>query len=84
MVNITLAEDTIYLKKGFGEYTFYTSAEPYGGITCRGVTITWVSPTNGNLTICEAEGKMNFMLLVKLHNIILCTEDHKCVNIKEM
>ena len=55
-------KENFVLKKGFGEYIFDASAEPYAAITCSSVNITWVSPTKGNLRSCLSGGKENAII----------------------
>ena len=58
----TGVEEKVDLEKGFGEYIFEASAEPYAAIACSSVMITWVSPTEGNLKSCQAAGKGNLTI----------------------
>ena len=58
-MNITTptgVETEVNLEKGFEEYVFYASAEPYNAITCKGVMISWVSLKVGVVKSCEPEG----------------------------
>ena len=59
VVNITVSIDVeeVNLNQSFREYTFEASAEPYAGISCSSVVITWTSPTKGIFKSCKAEGK---------------------------
>ena len=50
-------EEKVTLMKGFKEYIFEASAQPYAAISCSSVMVTWVSQTKENLKSCQAEGK---------------------------
>ena len=60
---VSVLEEKVELKKGFGNYSINATAKSHPNITCSSVMITWVSLTKGNVHSCQAEGKENLIRL---------------------
>ena len=65
-ISVPSGVEIISLKKGFGEYVLNISADSYTDITCSSVKITWMSPTEGDVKVCQAEGKEKLVMLTHL------------------